>query len=111
MESMPEKSNADGDWENRELCPNGNCIGVIGPDGFCKECGSPSETNRTADSSVPDGHFSEHEDVSADEVTGEFGDIDDSVDADWENRILCGDESCIGVIGPDGVCGECGKSL
>ena len=23
-------------------------------------------------------------------------------DDDWENRILCNDESCIGVIGPDG---------
>ena len=28
---------------------------------------------------------------------------------DWENRILCRDESCIGVIGPDGRCKECGK--
>ena len=30
-------------------------------------------------------------------------------DDDWENRILCSDESCIGVIGPDGRCKECGK--
>jgi hypothetical protein len=30
--------------------------------------------------------------------------------ADWENRVLCSDESCIGVIGPDGRCKECGKS-
>lgn len=28
---------------------------------------------------------------------------------DWKNRILCSDESCIGVIGPDGRCKECGK--
>ena len=28
---------------------------------------------------------------------------------DWENRVLCSDESCIGVIGPDGRCKECGK--
>ena len=27
----------------------------------------------------------------------------------WENRILCSDESCIGVIGPYGQCKECGK--
>ena len=32
-------------------------------------------------------------------------------DPDWENRVLCSDESCIGVIGPDGRCKECGKSL
>ena len=30
-------------------------------------------------------------------------------DDEWENRILCVDESCIGVIGPDGRCKECGK--
>jgi len=30
-------------------------------------------------------------------------------DDDWENRVLCSDESCIGVIGPDGRCKECGK--
>ena len=28
---------------------------------------------------------------------------------EWENRVLCRDESCIGVIGPDGRCKECGK--
>ena len=29
---------------------------------------------------------------------------------DWEKRVLCSDESCIGTIGPDGKCKECGKS-
>ncbi len=32
-------------------------------------------------------------------------------DLDWERRILCSDESCIGVIGPDGRCKECGEML
>jgi hypothetical protein len=31
------------DWESRVLCSDGNCIGVIGPDGRCKECGKPYE--------------------------------------------------------------------
>ena len=30
-------------WANRRLCPDGNCIGVIGPDGRCKECGRPDK--------------------------------------------------------------------
>jgi len=30
---------------------------------------------------------------------------------DWENRTLCSDESCIGVIGPGGRCKECGKVI
>ncbi len=31
------------------------------------------------------------------------------IEIEWENRVLCSDESCIGVIGPDGRCKECGK--
>ncbi len=27
----------------------------------------------------------------------------------WENRTLCSDEACIGIIGPNGRCKECGK--
>jgi len=32
-------------------------------------------------------------------------------DIEWQNRTLCSDESCTGVIGPDGLCKECGKPL
>ncbi len=28
-------------WSRRRLCSDGNCIGVIGADGRCKECGKP----------------------------------------------------------------------
>jgi hypothetical protein len=31
------------DLERRILCPDGACIGVIGPDGTCKECGTPMD--------------------------------------------------------------------
>ncbi len=33
----------DGGWEERRLCSDESCIGVIGPDGRCKECGRPAE--------------------------------------------------------------------
>ena len=47
-EERPEPSEAeaapdDNDWDRRILCSDGNCIGVIGPDGRCKECGKPYE--------------------------------------------------------------------
>ena len=29
------------DFDSRKLCSDGTCIGVIGPDGRCKECGEP----------------------------------------------------------------------
>jgi hypothetical protein len=96
---------ADEDWENRILCSDEACIGVIGPDGKCKECGR-----------VYDGELPHRSDASLTELSqtqkqcsaGE--EIDDS-DKEWENRVLCSDEACIGVIGPDGTCKECGKPL
>ena len=29
------------DFASRKLCSDGTCIGIIGPDGRCKECGKP----------------------------------------------------------------------
>ena len=102
---MPNKNKpqTDIDWENRTLCLDESCIGVIGPDGRCKECGKPYEgfeyrTTDTVESDVPDESDLEVEDPEE----AEF-------DTDWENRTLCIDENCIGVIGPDGRCKECGK--
>ena len=105
MENEEEKSQTDIDWENRTLCSDESCIGVIGPDGRCKECGRPFESKRQEDTSV-----SEEVDESPDEENDTENDDDElQSDIDWENRTLCSDESCIGVIGPDGTCKECGK--
>ena len=94
-----------GDWESRVLCSDESCIGVIGPDGRCKECGLPHQETQTegeAHVAEPD----ENQDAGAVDVDAPPpSDSDD----DWENRTLCSDESCIGVIGPDGRCKECGK--
>jgi len=38
-----ETAGADSDWDNRLLCSDGSCIGIIGADGRCKECGKPME--------------------------------------------------------------------
>ena len=54
-----------------------------------------SEDKRTAEEDGPVG----------DDPASEAEASDDP----WENRTLCIDESCIGVIGPDGRCKECGK--
>src|SRR5215831_477757 len=34
-----EATMAVGEWDQRQLCPDGSCIGVIGPDGTCRVCG------------------------------------------------------------------------
>ncbi|MGD8943872.1 MAG: hypothetical protein PVJ37_11440 [Desulfobacterales bacterium] len=100
-----ENESHDNDWENRILCRDESCIGVIGADGRCKECGLPYEKGQ----SVNDAHTVEpDENQYADAAGVDVSPASDS-DDDWEDRTLCRDESCIGVIGADGRCKECGK--
>jgi hypothetical protein len=105
MPRKAKKTKADIDWENRTLCSDESCIGVIGPDGRCKECGLPYDGELKVTSVSPDVVD------SSDTHVEEFDDEKSIslVDDDWENRTLCSDGSCIGVIGPDGRCKECGK--
>jgi hypothetical protein len=93
------------DWENRRLCSDGNCIGVIGPDGRCKECGKPFAGGPASVVSPPPEPTAASINAVAPPVADEPAGAGDG----WENRRLCSDESCIGVIGPDGRCRECGK--
>ena len=117
-------SKIDKEWKNRVLCSDGNCIGVIGPDGLCKECGkkyegklpegltadkddlSSEQTQTAEDSSVNDQSNDDQSKFDADSASEE-----ETVDDDWAKRQLCSDGNCIGVIGPDGRCKECGKPL
>ena len=111
MEEEKDELQEDLDWERRTLCSDESCIGVIGPDGRCKECGSADDgeaQKEIHETDIDDEHIDEDEEeleVEDDE------DIDSEPNLDWENRTLCSDESCIGVIGPDGRCKECGEML
>ncbi len=40
---------SDIDWENRILCRDGNCIGVIGTNGRCEECGLIFDASQESD--------------------------------------------------------------
>lgn len=91
------------DWEKRILCSDESCIGTVGTDGKCKECGKVYEGE------LPASHGTAISKPIAEET--QKTDATASEDDDWEKRILCSDESCIGVIGPDGKCKECGKPL
>ena len=119
-ENDKETSMSDSDWDNRKLCSDGNCIGVIGENGHCNECGKkyqgPLAEERAVEEedlppeniSVEKGSSPQEEEASpeADESNNETEPLKDS---DWDNRKLCSDGNCIGVIGPDGRCKECGK--
>ena len=68
--------------------PNCPQCGAMMPNGanYCMDCGSPLEENTEE---------------------GFVGD-DDDYDPDFDNRILCPDGTCTGII-VDGKCVECGK--
>ena len=124
-EERPEPSEAeaapdDSEWDRRTLCSDGNCIGVIGPDGRCKECGKPYEEelpesdsrDSETSASITAAEIPEEKSVANESSPKQTDDApDDSTfeDSDWDRRILCSDGNCIGVIGPDGRCTECGK--
>ena len=90
------------DLSERVLCPDGGCIGVIGPDGRCKVCGTVYEAPAAAAAPTPPAEQPAREDAP-----DAVGDGDDEIDL--AARVLCSDGGCIGVIGPDGRCKECGK--
>ena len=106
------------EWEKRVLCSDESCIGTIGPDGRCRECGLKyegelpqgitelsDESAFTANDDGDDSDWDDDDDFDSEEDSDEPADADD----EWAKRTLCRDESCIGVIGPDGKCKECGK--
>jgi hypothetical protein len=106
VDAMREGS-ASEEWQNRRLCSDETCIGVIGPDGRCKECGRPHDPGAIPDASVPAPAPAAAE---ADPLPVAAGGAESAeTDAEWSSRRLCSDGNCIGVIGPDGRCRECGK--
>lgn len=106
------------EWARRVLCSDEACIGVIGPDGRCKECGKPYEgelpepaaTGSAPASPGPGSAEAPKEDAEAlgTEPSSSSEEPPDEED-EWKNRRLCSDGNCIGVIEPDGRCKECGK--
>jgi hypothetical protein len=128
------------EWDYREVCPDGACVGVIGADGTCKVCGrvSPTWDNERERGMVVDGAdpgaVPAGDDDDDDFEDGDEGDDDGDEEGDegeedgdddgeaalgpgasvddheWSRRTLCPDGACVGVIAANGVCTVCGKS-
>ena len=110
MKDSTPKTRRDIEWEKRRLCSDEACIGVIGSDGRCKECGRPYEGEVSAvveDEYQAQGLDPDNVDTLVDEP--DTAEEETVPDTEWENRRLCSDEACIGVIGNDSRCKECGK--
>lgn len=127
-----------GEWDQRQLCPDGGCVGVIGPDGTCKVCGraaqnwgderkrgliDPPEEAEDEDDDLAADANDEDEDEDDDDDEDENDEVDDGgpgapvhavapspPSGEWGSRQLCPDGSCIGVIGVDGTCKVCGRA-
>ncbi len=130
-----------GEWDERVLCPDGGCMGVIGADGLCKVCGraatnwgnerdrglqvdaSDVEEDEDLDDEDDDDDYEDDDSDDPDDDDDDDGEDDepgplDALDpstpsligapAEWNERRLCKDGACIGVIGPDGKCKVCG---
>jgi len=95
----------DEDWGKRILCIDESCIGTIGPDGRCRECGKPYDGSQNPTTDPADINKEQAEPLDALKKDIEIT----ASDEEWEKRILCSDESCIGTIGPNGRCRECNK--
>lgn len=99
------------DWNHRELCPDGACNGVVGPDGICKVCGKAvpnwGDERMRGMQNAPEDHDEDEEDD--DEEYEDEGGEDVEEEAEWSERKLCDDGACVGVIGADGTCTVCGK--
>jgi hypothetical protein len=97
------------DWDLRQLCPDGGCVGVIGSDGTCKVCGRAApnwgdERKRgMVDESDEDEPVEDEAPIAAPTAAPED-------DPEWEHRKLCPDDGCIGVLGPDAKCKVCGRT-
>lgn len=103
---------AGGGWDDdRVLCPDGNCIGVIGPDGRCPVCGTAAPEGTvlpTRSASVEASGGSEGAD-DYDAVMA-LADAGSTGEEAWEeDRRLCPDGSCIGLLDATGTCKVCGR--
>jgi hypothetical protein len=93
--------------EGRELCADGNCLGVVA-DGKCNVCGlvaAAGSSPRDPASGQTGGKIT---DGGAGDMVAEGGHTDGTFDDD--DRQLCADGACTGLVGSDGKCKECGRS-
>jgi hypothetical protein len=93
------------------LCGDDSCIGTVGPDKRCKVCGNPYEGDVEVRSEPPPAQKDggpETPPGSADDAPAKDRPGEDH--AAPGTRVCCPDDACVGIIGPNGACGICGKS-
>jgi hypothetical protein len=99
--------------EGRVLCGDDACIGTIGPDKRCKLCGRPYEGDAEVGSGgAPPAGTDDGAGTARSDADDAPAEAEPAATAGTEVsglRSCCPDEACVGIIGPNGVCGICGK--
>ena len=92
----------------RRLCPDGSCVGVLGPDGRCSVCQRPAGAGGESGVEAPAQDWAGASDDAArdDAPSAEMAAGATGFDP---TRRLCDDGSCVGVVGEGGICGTCGR--
>src|SRR3978361_802570 len=88
------------DPATRRLCPDGSCVGILGRDGQCSECG------RAGDPQGGEAGLALAEDA-LEGVMPAATSVSEGFDP---GRKLCDDGACVGVVGDDGKCSVCGRA-
>ena len=93
------------EWDQRLLCPDGGCVGLIGNDGTCKVCGRAApnwgDERRRGQRTTAEVEPQLEAAVIAHDTP--------AAPDDFDQRQLCPDGGCIGVLGVDGACHVCGR--
>jgi hypothetical protein len=87
----------DPDLDGESPCADARCVGSIGSDGRCSECKRTRDEVKADEDSMSSWSFS---------TTGtDAGELPYD-----ERRQPCPNLACLGMIGRDGYCVECGRS-
>jgi hypothetical protein len=108
--STPVGTGLSGEWEQRALCPDESCLGVLGTDGRCRLCGLRGDLSQPPEPGMQPVAQNDAEPPAQDQAAASQSSPSDARSGeDFDERALCDRDDCIGILGPDGACKECGS--
>lgn len=105
-------------WEVRALCPDGNCLGVLDASGQCRLCRAQGQPGPGVAPTTAARLPGDESDAASDEPSADVAapvhsaavDRTAETDEDSDDRELCREGACLGVLDRHGRCHECGQS-
>ncbi len=104
----PALAAAPDDFERRTLCPDGACVGVLDARGVCGVCGARGDDAAEDDDADDDDADDDADDDDPDDDDADDDAANDDADDDDDQRALCPDGACVGLLDARGTCKVCG---